>query len=397
MVQAAQGSAWPSVSWRPDLWTPSENAFLSRGQRLRNRGPFEYAVPAQIADVPVVLDVDVQEAARAASGLMERFDERMAAWGLPFASVLLRSESASSSQIERLTASARRIALATLGDRKNANATSIARNVAALRAAIALADSPDVDAIKAMHAELGGGDDPANAGRFRREWVWVGGQSPVTASYVPPEASLVEGAMDDLAAFLRRQDVEPLTQAAIAHAQFETIHPFTDGNGRTGRALVSAVLRHRGVCTNLAVPLSSGLLSDTQAYFAALTAYREGDPHPIVAQFAAASERAIANASALQEDVVSVRERVVGAAVRKSANMERMATLCATEPAFDIDMVVAAGIARPTAYRLCRRLTELGVLHRERSIGGRDAWTVVGLTDALDAFAQRAGRRTFNR
>lgn len=390
-------AVWPSVALHQERWRSSAEVPMSRTQRLKNTGMFTYADPAPIASERVVLDAAVHEAARSATSLIERFDEKATAWGRPFASVLLRSESASSSQIEQLSASARRIALAGLGDTNSHNATSIANNVLAMQAAIALAESLSAEAILSMHAELGGGDDPRNAGRFRREWVWIGGNSPVTAAYTATRFENVEPAIEDLIAFLRRVDVEPLTQAAIAHAQFETIHPFTDGNGRTGRALVAAVLRHRGVATNLSVPISSGLLSDMGAYIDALTRYRSGDPQPIVTLFAEASERAVANAALLQQDVTDVRARILGTAERKTANITRMADLCCSEPAFNIDMVVSAGITRPTAYRLCERLTTQGLLRRERAIRGLDAWTVIGLTDALDAFAERAGRRSFYR
>lgn len=386
-----------AVEWHTAVWAPDPAIPMSRTQRLRNRGSFNYADPAKIADVDVVLDASIHETARSATSLIERFDEKAATWATPFASILLRSESASSSQIERLSASARRIALAALGDTRSRNATTIARNVRAMQAAIALSDSMNVDAILAMHAELGGGDDPDGAGRFRREWVWIRGNSPVTADYVAPRIEDVEPAIDDLVRFMRRTDIEPIIQSAIAHAQFETIHPFTDGNGRTGRALVSALLRYRGVATNLSVPISSGLLADIESYFAALTAYRDGNPRPIVEQFANAAERAVANATLLHADVAAVRQEVLDAAVRRTANMVKLADLCATEPAFNADMVVAAGISRPSAYRLCERLTRWSLLHRERAIKGVDVWTVVGLTDALDAFAKRAGRRTFSR
>lgn len=385
--------AWPAVAMERSDWVPDGDTLMSRRRRMRNRGEFEYAVAPRIAELPVALSPDVEAAARAATSVIERFDARAEAWGTPFASVLLRSESASSSQIEHLSANARRVALATLGERGHRNATSIARNVRAMQAAIALSDAMDVDSVLAMHRVLGGGDDPSNAGRFREEWVWIGGESPVTAAFVPPHHDGVPEAVDDVMRFLRRTDVEPLTQAAIGHAQFETIHPFTDGNGRTGRALVSSVLRHHGVATNMAVPISSGLLTDTDAYFAALTTYRGGDPGPIVALFAEAAERAIANATILRADVDAVRDDVLNTAQRRTKNLTIMADLCAVEPAFNIDMLVAAGIARPSAYRLCKRLTEAGLLRREHAIGGVDVWTVRGLTEALDEFAKRSGRR----
>ncbi|WP_296136466.1 Fic family protein [uncultured Tessaracoccus sp.] len=385
--------SWPPISHGQGEWVPQPDALMSRRRRMRNRGTFRYAAPPRIAELPVTLASETLEAARHATSAIERFDAKAERWGQPFASILLRSESASSSQIERLSASARRIALASLGDTGNRNATSIARNVEAMHAAIALADTMDVRAVLAMHKALGGGDDPDHAGRFREEWVWVGGDSPVTAEFVPPPHELVPDAVVDVMRFLARRDVDPLAQAAIAHAQFETIHPFTDGNGRTGRALISAALRHRGVARNLSVPISSGLLTETSTYFHALEKYRAGRPDEIVVAFAEAAELAIVNAQLLRADVEQVREEILATARRRTQSIVRMAELCTAEPAFNIDMAVDAGVTRPTAYRLCRRLTDASLLRRERSVGGVDVWTVVGLTRALDAFASRAGRR----
>ncbi|MGH3265805.1 MAG: Fic family protein, partial [Trebonia sp.] len=123
--------------------------------------------------------------------------------------------------------------------------------------------------------------------------VWIGGSSvsPHGASFVAPHHSWVEPAIDDLVAFIQRTDLPLLTQVAIAHAQFETIHPFNDGNGRTGRALCHAMLRHGGATTRTTVPVSAGLLADTDAYFTALTGYRAGDPSPIAGRFGEAAKR----------------------------------------------------------------------------------------------------------
>ncbi len=116
----------------------------------------------------------------------------------------------------------------------------------------------------------------------RREQSTVGAVRPARPHRVP-------AAIDDLMAFAARDDVPLLAQIAVAHAQFETIHPFTDGNGRTGRALVQAMLRNKGLTRQVTVPVSAGLLADTDGYIAALTAYRDGDAAPIVERFAEAS------------------------------------------------------------------------------------------------------------
>jgi len=118
----------------------------------------------------------------------------------------------------------------------------------------------------------------------------------------------LEALIDDLMRFASRDDLPALIQGAIAHAQFESIHPFPDGNGRTGRALLHAMLRGKALTRNVTLPVSAGLLTDTRAYFDALTAYRGGDPSPIVERFAAASFAAVANGRRLVGDVRAIRQ-----------------------------------------------------------------------------------------
>src|SRR5690606_28165904 len=146
-------------------------------------------------------------------------------------------------------------------------------------------------------------------GRWREEPVWIGtrSDSPIGADYVAPEHTLIGKLMDDLVEFMQRFDLPALVTVSIAHAQFETIHPFTDGNGRTGRALAQSLLRHRQVTRNVAVPVSAGLLADVGGYYHALTAYRAGDPAPIVRSFADASWRAVENARALVTELDALR------------------------------------------------------------------------------------------
>ena len=121
------------------------------------------------------------------------------------------------------------------------------------------------------------------------------------------EQSEASGLIDDLVEFIGRDDVPVFAHASLAHAQLETIHPFEDGNGRTGRALVHAMLRSKGLTRTVTVPISAGLLVDIDAYFAALTAYRAGTPELIVERFAEAAFAAVANGRALVSDLRGVR------------------------------------------------------------------------------------------
>jgi Fic family protein len=191
-----------------------------------------------------------------------------------------------------------------------ANASLIAANTAAMQSAVALADKLDADSILQMHRALMKTVDPKEAGKWRTQQVWIGGSpfGPSAAMYVAPHHDRVPAAIDDLIAYMKRDDIPVLIQAAIAHAQFETIHPFTDGNGRTGRALIHALLRGNGLTRNVTVPVSAGLLADTDAYFDALTTYRDGDPEPIILAAANASFKAIANGRQLVADLRRIRE-----------------------------------------------------------------------------------------
>jgi len=353
-------------------------------------------VPA-IADRALSLPSRIVAISEEASTEIARFDAELGSEVAPFASVLLRSESASSSMIEYLTSGARSIALAELGSREKRNATEIVGNVAAMTAALELAQRLDADAILAMHAALLGELHPGMAGRWREEQVWVGGTSfgPHEADFIPPHHEHVPALIDDLVAFIKRDDLPLLAQAAIAHAQFETIHPFPDGNGRTGRALIHSMLRGHGLTQNVTVPVSAGLLTDTAAYFAALTSYREGDPSVIVERLASASFEATANGRRLVADLRTIRagwDDTVTA--RRDSAAWRVADLLLRQPVIDAVVVARVlGIEARNAQRAIAPLAEAGVLTEFTGFKRNRMWQAREVLTALDDFAARAGRR----
>lgn len=132
--------------------------------------------------------------------------------------------------------------------------------------------------------------------------------------------------MADLMLFLQRDDIPVLLQCALAHAQFETIHPFADGNGRTGRALIHAILRNKGLASHIVPPVSAGLLHETDQYFAALTAFREGDAAPLVSVFTQACQFAASSGTELitqlEAQLASTKQLLAG--VRKDAAVWRV-------------------------------------------------------------------------
>jgi Fic family protein len=383
------------VTYENVRWEPQGRRYAS--EVLPKYGSYRPAVPAAVADLDLELPASVLADAESASREIARFDVELGGEIAPFAAVLLRSESAASSQIENLTASARAIGEAELpGGKCERNAQMVVANTAAMQAALALSDSVDADAVRAMHRALMVNDPRHTPGEFRTEPVWIGGgATPIGATFVGPRHELIPGAIDDLIAFVQRADVPALPQIAVSHAQFETIHPFTDGNGRTGRALVQAMLRNKGLTRQVTVPLSSGLLSDTAAYFDALTSYREGDAVPIVERFSEAAMLAIANGRQLVTDIRVIREAWNGViTARSDSAVWRVADLLTRRPVVNAALVgQELGIDSTNAHRYLNPLTKAGILVETTNGPRNRVWRSPEVLAALDAFAERAGRR----
>lgn len=370
---------------------------MSAGLRSRHSRSYRAAVVPLIAERTLQLPPAVTALAEAASIEIARFDAELAAEGGLLAPALLCVESTGSSVIENLTASMEAVGLAELGSRENPHATEIVGNIAATTTALELGELVDADAVRAIHTALAGELHPDIAGRWREEQVWIGGTSfgPHEADFIPPHHEHVPALIDDLVAFVNRDDLPLLAQAAVAHAQFETIHPFPDGNGRTGRALIHSMLRSHGLAQNVIVPMSAGLLTDTAAYFASLTAYREGDPSVIVERLAGASFEATTNGRWLVQDLRTIRrgwDETVSA--RRDAGAWRVARLLLRQPVIDAAAVASElGIEARNAQRSIAPLAEAGVLTEFTGFKRNRMWQSREVLTALDDFAVRASRR----
>ena len=230
---------------------------------------------------------------------------------------LLRAESVGSSAIEGLRVGPRRVLAAEEQIARGAAVTDsvaaeVAGNIDAMRRAVDLAAQPvplTLDGLLEVHRLLmDRSPTPELGGALRDEQGWIGGGSfnPCNAAYVPPPPDRVAELMRDLVAYVNTDHHSPLTQAAVAHAQFETIHPFADGNGRAGRALIHIVLRRRGLAPRVVPPISLVLATWSDSYIEGLTDFRhEGladSPQrdhalqPWLGVFAAATRRACADA-----------------------------------------------------------------------------------------------------
>ena len=234
-----------------------------------------------------------------------------------------------SSRIEGLEIGARRLLHADaergLGETsRDVSAADVLGNIDAMRFAVdsvGLGDQLSVDLLLEIHRRLLRGTRlERHAGLLRSEQDWIGGSSfnPCSAEYVPPPPELVPDLLADLCAFCNQDVLPAVAQAAIAHAQFETIHSFADGNGRVGRALIHLVLRRRGTVSRALPPVSLILVTWADEYVAALGATRYVGPatsvearagvNRWVGLFAAACRRAVADADAFERRVQELEQ-----------------------------------------------------------------------------------------
>lgn len=310
-------------------------------------------------------------------------------------SVLMRTEAASSSQIEQLTVGAAQLAVAVLGESRKANAQLVASNVATMRAAIELSDRMDLPAVLAIHGELMRGTEIAPGLRSEQVWIGTSSSTPVGADFVPPAHERVGSAMEDLLEFTALAGATPLAHAAVVHAQFETIHPFVDGNGRVGRALLHAMLRHAGVTKHLTVPVSAGLLADTSAYIDALEAYRSGDPEPIVRQVAVAARAGVEQGTDLLEELVALRrEWGQAVVVRRGSTAARMLDFLVGQPAVTVSHVAGQlGVSQEAARTAILSLVDSGVLSKISTGNRNQVWIARAVTDTFDRVAANGPRR----
>ncbi|PRA14150.1 cell filamentation protein Fic [Arthrobacter sp. MYb211] len=395
----SSSNSWPEAEYDEVTWEGGAQDFndlrFMSGMRGQN---YEAFVPPTIAETGYAPSPQIASLAEEASREISRFDEKYGARVGPFATIMLRSESVASSQIENLTANARSLGEAELGIEEELNATLVVRNVRAMESALAASENLDTGSILDMHrALMKGTRDEATAGSWRQQQVWIGtsSSSPIGAEFIPPHHDRVPALMEDLMVYARRTDVPTMAQAAIAHAQFETVHPFTDGNGRIGRALIHSMLKRHGVARNVSTPVSAGLLADIGAYHRSLDAYRAGNPEPIITLCSEASFRAIWNGTQLAEDVTSIADSwKAKIKARKDAAVWRVLELLESRPVVNAAVLEAElGLDYLRSKRAMDLLTENGVVIGVDKYKRGRFWRAPEMLNALDAFAERAGRR----
>lgn len=369
-------------------WAPPEPAGLSRKDRAS--GTYWAYVPDELpAELPS-LGREAQRAAEDAVVVLARLDERIGEAGTRYLNhLLIRSESISSSWIEGNRLSPKKLAIAERLQHGNRVALDVIANVRATEAAIDELADPNRTITVSDIEELQHSIEPRLSFGLRQEQNWVGGpgNSPLRADFVPPPEAEVPRLTADLAEFLTNTSGNAVVRAALAHAQFETIHPFTDGNGRTGRALIHTVLKRSDAIRDVLVPISTVFASDIEAYIGGLTLFRR-DPANLddwVISFAAALERAAGNAILLSEDITALGQTIIDdliahrqergkspARPRSDSTILKIVEGLAREPVLTIDSVTTEHRVSPAAaHRALVELSEAGILRRTTNHKGK--------------------------
>lgn len=365
-------------------------------------------LPPLIATAAPLLDGPTTAALEAATRRVTRLDSTHEETLQALGALLLRTESVASSKIESVEADLADYARAMYGSRANPSAVAMVAGTEALTRLIdGSVPGHDItlEAVTAAHRVLMADDrgEAGYAGRLRDMQNWIGGSdhSPRGALYVPPPPETVPGYMDDLLRFVNRDDLPALVQAAVAHAQFESVHPFTDGNGRIGRALVNAVLRRRGVTTRIVVPLATALVAHRQRYFDLLGDYREGRARPLVVAFAAACELVADEAATTAQRLAAIPAGWHAAARRPRAG-SAAAKLIAVLPARPVlssedacDLLAPA--PRSSVFAALARLHEAGVVHPLTDRRRDRIWGATAVLAELDDLTVRVAQASTGR
>ena len=357
-------------------------------------------VPDELSSLDVQLDARLAGlASEAEQAIRQLNDEGGSALG-PLARLLLRTESIASSKVEGLQLGVRELARAEAKAESGITPAPTAMEVLANVDAMVLAVDEAAEAktlgkreILAIHRRLlERAPHKRIAGRLRTEQNWIGGNdyTPCGADFVPPPPDEVGRLLADLCRAMNDDTLSPLVQAALVHAQFETIHPFDDGNGRTGRALVHVIFRRRGLAPRFVPPISVVFAGAKERYIAGLTRFRADDVAEWIEYFAAATVKAARLAHAYVEAVNELQERwrdelrVTERAPRADAAAWAIIDLLPAHPMISAPVATAVtGRAKSRIYEAIEQLVGAGVL-LPLSEGKRNRWwEAAGLLDLI--------------
>ncbi len=350
-------------------------------RRAAGPEPYRAFVPRPLPpDPPLLLDDELQDLAERANRALGRLDGVAAL--LPDRSLFLyfyvRKEAVLSSQIEGTQSSLSDLLLheeALAPGLLVDDVVEVSRYVAAMNHGLRRLREGfplSLRLLREIHGVLleGSRGGEKTPGDFRRSQNWIGGTRPGNAQFVPPPEHEVAGCLADLERFLHDipNRTPTLMKAALAHAQFETIHPFLDGNGRLGRLLITLLLCAEGALAEPMLYLSLYLKRNRQRYYDLLQQTRlEGDWEGWYRFFLEGVIETADQAAATAQRIMALFERdraQIGAIGRAAGSALRVYDLMRRQPFLGISEAAGQlGLSYPTVTTTVERLARLGIVH----------------------------------
>lgn len=367
--------------------------------RYKKACEYESFIPEKLDAIPISLDLGAVGLVSEAENAIRSLNSSAVPALRPLARLLLRTESIASSKVEGMQIGPRELARAEArlqaGSKVSSTAIEVLSNIRAMELAVheaAMADPFTVNEIVAVHHKLMEKSSHKHmAGQIRTQQNWIGGNdyNPCGADFVPPPPEYVYDLLSDLCNVINDDVQSPLVQAALIHAQFETIHPFDDGNGRTGRALVQIVLRRRGLAPSYIPPISVVLAANKDRYIQGLTDFREGPVSKWIEYFASATAKA-ANLAKDYLDAVRELSDDWRKQLRSSTELRGDATAWDIIDILSAHPIITAQVAaastdksKAPVYQAIQQLEQAGVLIPLSQSKRNQSWEAVGLLDLL--------------
>ena len=361
---------------------------------------YDAFVPDKLMGTPLSLDAGVAGVISEAENAIRVLNETAGPALSPLARLLLRTESIASSRVEGLQLGIRELARAEArvesGGKASVTAVEVLANIDAMTLAMEEAGAAErfaVADIMAIHKRLmDGSENKRIAGQIRTEQNWIGGNehNPCGADFVPPPPEYLDDLLADLCEAINDDLLPPLVQAALVHAQFETIHPFEDGNGRTGRALIHVVLRRRGLARTYVPPISIAMAAAKVRYIEGLTDFRRDGVEKWIEYFAAAAATSahLAKAYLVTVGALSARWRerlsALPSSPRAGAAAWAVIEILPAHPIVTAPAVAAAtGRSKAAVYQAIEQLKEAQVLLPLSDSRRNQAWEAAGLLDLI--------------
>ncbi len=386
--------------------TWKSNPTIYAPPKYRRACKYEAFVPDLLIGTEFAMSSAVAAAVSEAETAILKLNEHAKPALAPLARLLLRTESIASSRIEGLQVGIRQLARSEskleTGGKASSTVQEVLGNIDAMQLAVDDASHADYIAVEHLvniHERLMKTAPNAHvAGRIRTDQNWVGGNNynPCGADFVPPPPEMVPEGLNDLCDAMASDELSPLVQAALIHAQFETIHPFEDGNGRTGRTLIHVVLRRRGVAESYVPPISVVLANDKDRYIDGLTDFRHDRVEAWIEHFAVATAQAAGLAARYLDAVSDLmrawRDKLAdSAAPRADAAAWALIDVLPAHPVVTLPTATAAtGRSKSSVNQALEQLAECGVLEPLSTSRRNRSWEAAGLLELLEEL--EAGR-----